>query len=109
MGRLDGVGGATWEVMAAHAADAIAAGHADVVLLAYGSTARADLRTGRRTANLPSARAGPLQFEVPYGHTLIAKYAMAARRHMHEYGTTHRAAGRDRRVGPLQRRLNPDA
>src|SRR5437763_11886804 len=47
------VGGATWEVMAAHAAAAIAAGHANAVLLAYRSTARADLNARRRTANLP--------------------------------------------------------
>ena len=83
-----GVGGASWEVMAAHAADAIAAGHADVVLLSYGSTARADLRRGLRTASLDWGSRGPLQWEAPYGHTLISKYAMAARRHMHEYGTT---------------------
>ncbi|WP_327729127.1 acetyl-CoA acetyltransferase [Streptomyces sp. NBC_00487] len=82
------VGGSAWEVMAAHAADAIAAGHANVVLLVYGSTARADIKAGRRTGNLSFGARGPLQFEVPYGHTLIAKYAMAARRHMHEYGTT---------------------
>jgi acetyl-CoA acetyltransferase len=82
------VGGSTWEVMAAHAADAIAAGHTRAVLLVYGSTARADIRAGRRTGNLSFGARGPLQFEVPYGHTLIAKYAMAARRHMHEYGTT---------------------
>ncbi|MFD8510985.1 acetyl-CoA acetyltransferase [Streptomyces antimycoticus] len=82
------VGGSTWEVMAAHAADAIAAGHARAVLLVYGSTARADIRAGRRTANLSFGARGPLQFEVPYGHTLVAKYAMAARRHMHEYGAT---------------------
>ncbi|MGV9703836.1 thiolase C-terminal domain-containing protein [Streptomyces sp. NPDC003483] len=82
------VGGSTWEVMAAHAADAIAAGHARAVLLVYGSTARADIRAGRRTGDLSFGARGPLQFEVPYGHTLIAKYAMAARRHMHGYGTT---------------------
>ncbi|MFF9789429.1 thiolase C-terminal domain-containing protein [Streptomyces bacillaris] len=82
------VGGATWEVMAGHAADAIAAGRARAVLLVYGSTARADIRAGRRTANLSFGARGPAQFEVPYGHSLIAKYAMAARRHMHEYGTT---------------------
>ncbi|MEV4947618.1 acetyl-CoA acetyltransferase [Streptomyces sp. NPDC053755] len=82
------VGGATWEVMAAHAADAIAAGHANAVLLVYGSTARADIKAGRRTSNLSFGARGPLQFEVPYGHTLVAKYAMAARRHMHAYGTT---------------------
>lgn len=83
-----GVGGGTWEVMAAHAADAIAVGHADVVVLAYGSTARADLKQRRRTANLSFGARGPVQFEVAHGHTLIAKYAMAARRHMHEHGTT---------------------
>ncbi|MFE2823065.1 acetyl-CoA acetyltransferase [Streptomyces sp. NPDC059271] len=82
------VGGSTWEVMAAHAADAVAAGHANAVLLVYGSTARADIKAGRRTGNLSFGARGPLQFEVPYGHTLIAKYAMAARRHMHAYGTT---------------------
>ncbi|MEZ0065168.1 acetyl-CoA acetyltransferase [Streptacidiphilus sp. MAP12-20] len=82
------VGGSTWEVMAAHAVDAIAAGHANAVLLVYGSTARADLKARRRTAGIALGARGPLQFEAPYGHTLIAKYAMAARRHMNEYGTT---------------------
>ena len=82
------VGGASWEVMASHAADAITAGHADVVLLTYGSTARADLKKGLRGANINWGARGPLQWEAPYGHTLISKYAMAARRHMHQYGTT---------------------
>jgi acetyl-CoA acetyltransferase len=65
------VGGSSWEVMAAHAADAIGAGHADVILLAYGSTARADLKNGLRTANLDWGARGPMQWEAPYGHTLI--------------------------------------
>ena len=81
-------GGGAWEIMAAHAADAIAQGHADVVLLSYGSTSRSDLKKGLRAANLDWGSRGPMQWEVPYGHTLISKYAMAARRHMHEYGTT---------------------
>ncbi|HXQ48105.1 MAG TPA: thiolase domain-containing protein [Caulobacteraceae bacterium] len=82
------VGGATWEVMAAHAVDAISEGRADVVLLSYGSTARTDLRKKLRTANLDWGTRGPQQFEAPFGHTLISKYAMAARRHMYEFGTT---------------------
>jgi acetyl-CoA acetyltransferase len=82
------VGGASWEVMAAHAADAISEGRADVVLVSYGSTARSDLRRGLRSANLDWGSRGPQQWEAPYGHTLISKYAMAARRHMYEYGTT---------------------
>jgi len=82
------VGGSTWEVMAAHAVDAIARGHAEVVLLAYGSTARTDLKTGRRSANVSFGAGGPAQYETPAGASLVSKYAMAARRHMHDFGTT---------------------
>ncbi|MEX2972948.1 acetyl-CoA acetyltransferase [Streptomyces sp. C184] len=103
------VGGATWEVLAAHAAEAIAAGHADAVLLVYGSTARADIRAGRRTSNLSFGARGPLQFEVPYGHTLIAKYAMAARRHMHQYGTTLEQLARIAVQARANAAANPDA
>ncbi|MFJ4472906.1 thiolase C-terminal domain-containing protein [Streptomyces sp. NPDC089424] len=103
------VGGATWEVMAAHAADAIAAGHSRAVLLVYGSTARADLKAGRRTGNLSFGADGPLQFEVPYGHTLVAKYAMAARRHMIEHGTTLEQLAEVAVQARANAALNPDA
>lgn len=82
------VGGATWEVMLEHAVAAIHAGHASVVLLVYGSTARADIKRRLRTGDLALSSSGPTQYEVPYGHTLIAKHAMVTRRHMHEHGTT---------------------
>jgi acetyl-CoA acetyltransferase len=29
-----------------------------------------------------------VQFDAPYGHTIIGKYAMVTRRHMYEFGTT---------------------
>ncbi|MFE9678373.1 acetyl-CoA acetyltransferase [Streptomyces sp. NPDC006259] len=103
------VGGATWEVMAAHAADAITAGHANAVLLAYGSTARADVRAGRRTGTYAFGARGPLQFEVPYGHTLIAKYAMAARRHMIEHGTTIEQLAEVAVQARANAALNPEA
>ncbi|MFF5013692.1 acetyl-CoA acetyltransferase [Streptomyces sp. NPDC001165] len=103
------VGGSTWEVMAAHAADAIAAGHANAVLLVYGSTARADIRAGRRTGNLSFGARGPLQFEAPYGHTLIAKYAMAARRHMIEHGTTIEQLAQVAVQARANAALNPEA
>ena len=82
-----GVGGSTWEFMVEHATAAIQAGHAETVVLVYGSTARADLKARRRSANLSFGARGPVQFDAPFGHTLISKYAMAARRHMHEFGT----------------------
>ncbi|KUN80094.1 thiolase C-terminal domain-containing protein [Streptomyces griseoruber] len=103
------VGGSTWEVMAAHAADAIAAGHANAVLLVYGSTARADIRAGRRSGTFAFGARGPLQFEVPYGHTLIAKYAMAARRHMTEYGTTIEQLAEVAVQARANAALNPEA
>lgn len=104
-----GVGGGTWEVMAAHAADAIARGHADVVVLVYGSTTRADLKKGLRSANLSFGARGPIQFEVPYGHTLISKYAMSMRRHMHEYGTTLEQMAEVAVSARYNAQFNPDA
>jgi acetyl-CoA C-acetyltransferase len=83
------VGGSSYEYHAAHAARDIAAGQANVALLTYGSTARSDSRaigTGARAAESqpqPSAN-----MERPYGLTLIGNYAMVARRHMAQYGTT---------------------
>ncbi|KUH82914.1 MULTISPECIES: acetyl-CoA acetyltransferase [unclassified Mycobacterium] len=82
------VGGSSWEVMARHAAAAIAAGEIDVALLTYGSTARSDVKRRVRASAAALSTGGAMQFEAPYGATLIAKYAMAARRHMIEYGTT---------------------
>src|ERR1035437_5109676 len=82
------VGGSAWEVMLEHAVEAICCGTAKTVLLAYGSTARADVKRGLRTANLALSNRGPSQFDVPWGHTLIARYAMTARRHMYEFGST---------------------
>jgi acetyl-CoA acetyltransferase len=83
-----GVGGAAWEFLLEHATAAILQGHAECVVLVYGSTTRADLKRGSRTANLSFGTRGPVQFDAPFGHALIAKYAMATNRHMYEYGTT---------------------
>jgi acetyl-CoA acetyltransferase len=82
------VGGSSWEVMAAHAAAAIATGEIEVALLTYGSTARSDVKRRARASAAAMGTGGALQYEAPYGATLIAKYAMVARRHMIEFGTT---------------------
>ncbi len=58
------------------------------MVLVYGSTARADLKARRRSANLSFGGRGPVQFDAPFGHSLISKYAMVAQRHMYEFGTT---------------------
>lgn len=104
-----GVGGSTWEFMAEHAVEAIQAGHAETVVLAYGSTARADLKAKRRSANLSFGARGPVQFDAPYGHTLIAKYAMVAQRHMHEFGTTPEQLAEIAVSARYNAQFNPDA
>lgn len=89
-GYLDGtqVGGSSWVLMLEHATAAIAHGLCEVALIVYASTTRSDLKRGLRTANVSLGARGPSQYDAPWGHTLISKYAMAARRHMHEFGTT---------------------
>jgi acetyl-CoA acetyltransferase len=104
-----GVGGSAWEFMVEHASAAIEAGHAQVVVLAYGSTTRADLKARRRSANLGFGARGPVQFEVPYGLSLISKYAMVARRHMHEFGTTIDQLAEIAVSTRFNAGLNPDA
>lgn len=84
------VGGSSWEFFVEHAVAALQAGMCRVALLVYGSLARSDLTRRWRPVDAPVIPRGPAQFEAPYGLTLVGKYALAARRHMHEYGTTSR-------------------
>lgn len=79
------IGGAAFVSHAGHAALAIAAGLAEVVVVSYGSAGR--------SSRLPSPdvstnASGPGQWEIPYGPSTVASYALAAQRHMYEYGTT---------------------
>ena len=104
-----GVGGAMWEFMVEHAFTAIAMGMVDVVVLAYGSTTRADLKRRRRTANLSFGSRGPVQFDAPFGHTLIAKYALTTMRHMYEFGTTVEQLAEIDVSTRANASLNPDA
>ncbi len=80
------IGGSSFEAHLQHAALAIAAGRCHTALIAYGSTQRSD-RSRKDRAFDPRSIAG--QFEAPYGlFPTIGAYALAAQRHMHEYGTT---------------------
>ena len=103
------VGGSAWELMVEHAVAAIATGFVDVVAITYGSTTRSDLKKGLRTANLTFGGRGAEQFEVPFGHTLISRYAMAAMRHMHEFGTTIEQLAEIAVSARYNASLNPDA
>ncbi len=81
------VGGSSFLAHVAHASAAIQAGLCSVALILYGSTAASDrfaVGTGGGLGTADPCDA----FEVPYGPTVVGGYAMAAMRHMHEYGTT---------------------
>ncbi|MCB1549542.1 MAG: thiolase [Hyphomicrobiaceae bacterium] len=82
--HVDGpnVGGASFLVHAISAASALHTGLCDVALICYGS----NQRTG---AGGFVSKSDPPQWEAPYKPRLpVTAYALAAARHMHQYGTT---------------------
>jgi acetyl-CoA acetyltransferase len=88
-------GGSSYEVHVEHAAAAIAAGVADVVVSVYASTPQSDRKRrgaggmrggGRGWGDGPNPMA---EWEMPYGlRQPMGAYALAASRHMAQYGTT---------------------
>ena len=78
-------GGSSYLVHVGHAAAAIAAGKCSVALVTLAGNPRSGGAPpgGSIVAGTPE---GP--FEVPFGPTIVGLYALAARRHMHEFGTT---------------------
>ena len=76
------VGGSSFEIHVAHAHAALEAGLCAVAVIAYGSTQRT---VGRRASSAREYQ----PYETPFKPFLPASaYAMAASRHMHEFGTT---------------------
>lgn len=78
-------GGTTFSALH-HAASAIATGMCDTVLITMGDSLRSGLT--RDQAMAMQASTGHSQFEIPYGPTVPAFYALIARAHMAKYGTT---------------------
>ena len=85
------------------AAMAIATGQCDIVLVAYGSNQRS--ASGRLVS---TSRPDP--FEGPYApRQPITSYALAASRHMHEYGTTRQQLAEIAVAARAWAALNPEA
>src|SRR6266480_251426 len=85
---IDGtqIGGCSFIAHVGHAMAAIAAGLCEVALITHGES-------GASRIGMPGTRFGPdswrLQFEQPFGLAgPPTGYALAAARHMHEFGTT---------------------
>src|SRR5687767_14575481 len=81
-------GGSSYLVHVGHAAEAIAAGKCNVALVTLAGRPRAEgMATGTAPRNYGAA-APDVGFEFPFGPTVVNQYAMAAMRHMHQFGTT---------------------
>ncbi len=80
------VGGGSPAVMLKHAAEAIAAGSCETVLVCAGENRATGQTRDQAVAALTAV--GHPYFERPYGASIPGFYAMIARRHMEEFGTT---------------------
>jgi acetyl-CoA C-acetyltransferase len=80
-------GGSSYILHVGHAAEAIALGKCKVALITLAGRPRSDpnFAAAMRAQNAASPE---YQFEHPYAPTTVGMYAMAAMRHMHEFGTT---------------------
>jgi len=80
-------GGSSFEVHVARAVQAVSAGQAEVVAVVYGSNQRSAKSRALKGVLDPSQPES--QFDAPFGPlSPVSLYALAAQRHMHEFGTT---------------------
>ena len=97
------VGGASFLFHLRSAMSALATGQCDVALLCYGSNQRS---AGGKLAPMPD----PQPFEAPYKPRYpISSYALAAGRHMHDYGTTREDLAQVAVAAREWARMNPAA
>ena len=96
-------GGNVFESYLERAAWLLDAGLIDVALIAFGSNQAS--ATGK-----PSSSRGPFVYEAPYKPVNpITSYALAAARHMHEFGTTKEHLGEVAIAARSWAQLNPEA
>ena len=100
------IGGSAFEAHVAHAVMAIEKGYCDVALIVYGSTQKSE--RSRTLGGRPSVLT--MQFENVWGIPQpVGGYAMAARRHMHEHGTTEEQLAEIAVATRAWAHLNPEA
>jgi len=102
------LGGCSYLIHVAHAARAIADGRCNVALITLAGRPRSEGMSGtvvrNRGANLPDA-----PFELPYAPVTVNLYALAAMRHMHEFGTTNAQLAEIKVAASLHAQHNPNA
>jgi acetyl-CoA C-acetyltransferase len=98
-------GGSSYVAHVGHAAAAIAEGKCRVALITLAGLPRSQ-PVPRPSASALAPEAG---FEQPFGPTTVSMYALAARRHMHEYGTTSAQLAAIKVAASLHAQHNPHA
>lgn len=99
------MGGSSYVAHVNHAAAAIAAGKCSVALVSLAGKPRTGgAQPGARGGGAPEA-----DFENMWGSTVPAAYAMAARRHMHEFGTTSEQLAAIKVAASTHAQHNPNA
>ncbi len=80
-------GGSAYLVQVSHAAQAIAEGRCKVALITLAGRPRSEGSSGT-APRMVSNTTPDVPWEMPYGPVTVNVYALAAARHMHEFGTT---------------------
>lgn len=97
------IGGASFEAHLLHAALALDAGFCDVALICYGSNQRT---AGGRLVSMSE----PQVWEAPFKPRMpLTAYALAASRHMHQFGTTREQLAEVAVAARAWANLNPEA
>ena len=103
------VGGSSAVAQVARAADAITMGRCNVALITLGGRPKAGhVRTGT-TKVVKDVTSPEIQWELPYSVPTVSSYALAAARHMYEFGTTSEQLAWVRVAASHHAQHNPDA
>ncbi|MBI1844406.1 MAG: thiolase domain-containing protein, partial [Actinobacteria bacterium] len=102
-------GGSSYVAHVGHAAAAIAAGKCSVALITLAGQPRTNgaqemMSMAGRFMSSPEAG-----FELPFGPSIISMYALAAQRHMYEYGTTGEQLAEIKVAASTHAQHNPNA
>jgi acetyl-CoA C-acetyltransferase len=81
-------GGSSYVIAVSHAAQAIAAGRCDVVLITLAGKPRTGVSVGGEFAFATDPQVPDVPYELPYDLNIVSAYALTAKRHMFEFGTT---------------------
>lgn len=100
------IGGSSPVAAVGHAAAAIAAGHCQVALITLAGKPRTG---GTLPGRSDRPEAPEYRFEQIYGLTVPASYALAARRHMYEFGTTSEQLAWIKVAASVHAQYNPNA